>query len=1020
MAYELNTSSTGYREGVVGARIASPTPGIHVFEAIPSIIAGAPPNFVAGDVGRIIRIISGDGAGQIRWITQYIDADTVYIDSPWDEEPFRAFNNGDTPPERMPAEDISYTTASPASTGSTYQLSFTMAELMTLAPAGDITAVGNVYTVTNQEIRINGATLQCEDLTLITNLRNNWRSSPTSNSAVVFGRLDAGDVSDSDGVPYAHHGVTIVDTSGGAFGENEFEPQFHVYGSKFSSPVGSTFNFFRFNGSDDTLVRFFDNNITGNFGGRFQGERSVFLNNTVSTARTNGGFFNPVSSSTSFFGVNQGNRFFDCEQAVYHWFEEGGTAETNVEAFVDLTEHVARLLSGGVDGGDTLTFRNLPIRDYNVLQGGINSNGTVPTTIPLVNNDFFDPPAAGRAQDSWRIIQDVDVSVVDEKGAAITDQATLYYVDRQGTEVATNLLTTSGSFDRISLLYDTRQCGTSSNDQFIEQPTSSARLYPYQMVVAVNGRVPQFVQLNLEAIGGVPEEIQLVMTADNNVTDTNSVDTIAGLDTEGDGLASAEGYSNAQAHYKFQNPEIPSTTSELFTRSGNDIEFTDAPLFDVEIDFDATEPIVYDAASSILRLGVAAGGSSANFIPRLTRSLNFAGTTQVRSVVRGGFGSLGNPAIVNFSFPTPELLGTLIQTDEDLYGTITLPSGSYVIDRVNGATLDNLTIARASGQTGNVNIVVRNATGNPTFDSSEVQLITTLNVTINGPAAGVGRLALHQGAAPYAFITDVAGPTNTFSTVTNNLIVGDTDVIIVYSGPSHADVRTPFRIGPGSNNIAISPAPSQAPTFDAAQFVNVQGADPVYDLVGNNGGIADKLAISLALVVPSAGNPLESSSGFNAWFHNRIKGSRAYNHLIGSNPTAINAALSIGDTSFVEFNGDFIKLRPKINASINVGYIDNNGSEEIAVDRTISGATFTPPGETNPVTQDITFRVTIFDNPDRFDLIAVTNSIDELLDDTQNGVAYVTEVLSENPIITSPGGNASYVTGTDYKPFFNR
>ena len=111
-------------------------------------------------------------------------------------------------------------------------------------------------------------------------------------------------------------------------------------------------------------------------------------------------------------------------------------------------------------------------------------------------------------------------------------------------------------------------------------------------------------------------------------------------------------------------------------------------------------------------------------------------------------------------------------------------------------------------------------------------------------------------------------------------------------------------------------------------------------------------------------------------------------------------------------NGDFIKLSPRVNASINTGFIDNTGTEGIAVDRVITGATFIQNGAT--VTQDITFTVNIAESPSDFDLVAVTNAVDELLDNTQKGVAYTVDLLGDNPIITAPGAKLEYDRDTDY------
>ena len=1030
MAYELNTSSTGYRSGVVGGPPPANSPTTF------SVSAADSSDFVASDVGRIIRILDGPAAGQIRWITSFVNANQVMIDSPWNVEPFRAFNAGNGSP--ITANNPTYTQVlGTPTTGSSYQLAFTMDELFVLA-AGDIVRTGdtvrrgreatpsnvipgktytlqpNVYDstgaiTTDRRITITGVTLQCEDLTFVANWRSGFISPPAAGAAMIFGRLNAGDVSDDNGLPYAHHGVNIVDTSREAWGENQFEPQLHVYGSKWESAVDDdTFNFFRINGDDDAIVRFFDNNITGNFGGRFQGERSVFLNNTISTSRTNAGFFNPVAGT--FFGINQGNRFFDCDQAIYHWFDEGGTAETNIEGFVDIQNHVARLLAGG-PGNNQLTFRNFPIRDYITAQGGTNSNGTIPEVIPLVFNNFFNPEPIGRTHDRWRIIQDIDISIVDENGAAITEPASLYYEDQTGAGVTTNEQTSTGSFDRLSLLYDSRTCGRDNNTQFIIQPDDDDRLFPYNAVVAVNGRVPQFFELDLEAVGGIPEVLRLTMITDNNVTDTNSIDTIAGLITEGNGLASAVGYSNAQAHYKFINPEIPSVSSELFTRSGNDIIFDDSPEFDVVVDFSATTPLSYNETSSVLTMGVPVGveagvsGTSANLIPQLGRTLRFVGTAQDGAVIRGGFGALGNPTTVEFGFSTRQADGILIQTDQPLFGTIALPAGNFIIDRVNGATLDDLTITRASG-TGTVNIIVRNASGSPTFNSAQVQVITSLDITINGPAAGTGRIDLFEDGTFTRFAGEV-GPMASFDTTDSNRISGGRDIIVCWSGPSHADVRFPLTLDPGSNVLGISPAVSQAPPFTASEYSNVQDALNNYDT-----DIAGRLDVNLALRNTGLGNPLDSSVGFNAWFHNRVKGGTSYNQMLASNPTAVNAAQSNGPRTFIDLNGDFIKLSPRVNASINTGFIENTGTEGIAVDRVITGATFIQNGAT--VTQDITFTVNIAESPSDFDLVAVTNAVDELLDNTQKGVAYTVDLLGDNPLITAPGSKLEYDRDTDY------
>ena len=838
MAYTLDTSSTGYRSGVVGGPPPANSPTTF------SVSSADSSDFVASDVGRIIRILDGPAAGQIRWITSFVNASQVMIDSPWNVEPFRAFNAGNG--SQIPANNPTYTQVlGTPTTGSSYQLAFTMAELQALAPA-DITVVdinqtqgslqnpGNdaIYSFGNtaaNNITFNGVTLQCEDLTIMANIRARWRSTLASNSALVFGRLNAGDTSNDDGVPYAHHGVTIIDTSTSAFGEGEFVPDLHVYGSKYSSPsfsIGSTgdennvpFNFFRFNGNDDIIVRFFDNNVTGNFGGRFQGTKSVFLNNTVSTSRTVGGFFNPVSTDGSFFGINEGNRFFDCDQAIYHWFNQGGDGQSNVQAISDIRSRVARLL--GDRDGNTFTFRNFPIADYNALPQI--EVGGVMVDVPIVVNES----SGSGADNSWRIIQDIDINIVDENGAAITEDATLFHRNSRDVDVTETPITT-GTFERLELEYESKDISGSGSDAL----GSGTASHPYSAVIAVRGRVPQFVTLAAEAPGGVPERIQLVMIPDTSVTNTNVIDTIPATITDGDGLASAEGYSNAQATYKYMNPELPSVNSNLFTRSGNDIIFDDSPEFDVVVDFSATTPLSYNETSSVLTMGVPVGvdgvrGTSANLIPQLGRTLRFVGTAQDGAVIRGGFGALGNPTTVEFGFSTRQADGILIQTDEPLFGTIALPAGNFIIDRVNGATLDDLTITRASGS-GNVNIIVRNASGSPTFNSAQVQVITSLDITIDGPAAGTGRIDLFEDGTFTRFAGE-AGPIASFDTTDSNRISGGRDIIAVWSGPSHADVRVALTLNPGSNTLGVNPTVSQAPPFVPAEYSNVQDALVNYD-----------------------------------------------------------------------------------------------------------------------------------------------------------------------------------------------
>ena len=310
-------------------------------------------NFVAGDVGRLVYITSGDGINQWRRIVGFNSATSVDINAPWSQGAFRGLNAQDGNP---------ITDVEPLA-NDTFSLSLSMTEVLAAdiaanpdvngepspnrtfiladgqynlgaAGAGNVTlAAGVCIHVTEEAIRGN-------------QLGTRLFSLGDNDSAWVFGNLQH-PANDGD-LPYTFGGATLLELGTAQDIPGTTSSNVQMYGSTYSNANRGSADddrvFWRlYSGDPPALVgetyqhRIFDCVFRGNWGSRIQGQKSVIHSVTFLNNENTLGSFSAASNSAGFFGAIGNITGRLGRQLVYNFFANSGSVRISGASGQDLS-----------------------------------------------------------------------------------------------------------------------------------------------------------------------------------------------------------------------------------------------------------------------------------------------------------------------------------------------------------------------------------------------------------------------------------------------------------------------------------------------------------------------------------------------------------------------------------------------------------------------------------------------------------------------------------------------------------
>lgn len=418
--------------------------------------------FVAGDVGRFIRLAGGAGLGSIRRITAYVNTSRVIVDFVWTPGPFNSIGVVETAP----------------SAGDTWVMSYSLADLVNGTDI--ILSNGMYYHPGSTNVITLANNVFVADINTTISFDSNYIS-VNSLACWMWGYYTSGGVTNL--------GCNITDrasaVSGGwSPGGGGGDVQFHRCRIQCNAATGGFWRMYRGNSG---CYHFIDCVTDGQFGLRIQGDKSICLNATM-TGNSHG--VSPVNAINP-IAVCRGVTTYAGLQAVYENYNWVGAIAASVRAPIGVTYVYATCsVSTGQNGTNY-------IDDY--IESEVLS---APNPINVTNE--------GSASAYLSFRQWIDTRIVDASLATISDYARRVIRNGAGTAVD-NTTSNTSSFARYVATIKTFLLNSGGNKAW----AIGTAYGPYEEGVCCYGYQPVTMPLPL----ATSSNLTLTLLDDLNITE---------------------------------------------------------------------------------------------------------------------------------------------------------------------------------------------------------------------------------------------------------------------------------------------------------------------------------------------------------------------------------------------------------------------------------------------------------------------------------------------------------------------
>lgn len=422
--------------------------------------------FVGSDVGRYIRMTDGPAQGQVRRINSYVSSSQVTLDFAWNVSPFAIYNVTDSLPVA----------------GNTWVMSYSLADI---ANGTDIIVTNGQYFQANAaQITLNNPVfVACVNETF--SLDSNYILI-NSTACWMFGYHSSTGIT-KWGCNITERAATLTQgwSTGGSGGD------LRMYRCRIQCQLANS-GFWRIygNGSLRCAHHLIDNTFDGQAGGRIQGTRSIYANNTYTTNTSVTGPINAISPMAAITGMTT----YLGGQAAY--FNYG---------WVDVVAASFRA-PGGVSNQFALCSVQAGQSGCQYIDDYIESE------VSGAPYALFDSGVAS-ATAIFRFRQWIDTKIVDASLANITDYARRVIRNGAGTTVDNTTSNTSAFARYIALIKEFNFAGGGGG-----QAWSAGTAYgPYEQGICCYGYQPVTMSLPL----ATSSNLTLTILTDLNITEPN-------------------------------------------------------------------------------------------------------------------------------------------------------------------------------------------------------------------------------------------------------------------------------------------------------------------------------------------------------------------------------------------------------------------------------------------------------------------------------------------------------------------
>tara|TARA_R110002167_G_scaffold45515_3_gene136729 strand:+ start:3556 stop:5958 length:2403 start_codon:yes stop_codon:yes gene_type:complete len=555
----MTTYNTAYKSGTFNG---SPSSG-----STTSNVSGFTP--VAGDVGRILVITTGNGRLQHREITG-VSGQNITIAHAWDTNPFIDTSSDSRATDVLP------------SSGDTVVVSYDGDDL--IVGDADLTLTGTNNLAIAGIILATGAYVHFKNYNILWNYQN---TKIGEGAGLILGYY--GYVAGRDG--YVKNSCNITDTAttsgGGIHTSDSNFGMMDIYGGNLYAPSGTPF--WRAYGpagsSREFQNRWVDFTTYGNFGSRTGGDRSLLVNCVAIDAQTTLGFSNPRGSvaRVEISALNS-------NQAGYVWLSTSAGGPSGRLVFPRLVD-----------------IKDKVIRCNASSHSGINVMEVVAKKSEIDNAPtFIEVSATPSGTHTFRFGNLLRPTIIDDSGSLVTDSIKNRLYDATSTFIEQKTIA-DGKYPEVFIRHT--DVPTVSGDQNLSDGTQYA---PYSLRSVSYGKLFTTTNINAEdvfesAIGALND---LVITESTKAT----VDAYTTLET------SAKFYDRAVS---WLEGNITNETAFLVTRSGSTI---DAGSYNVTIDATAGSTFAFDGSTITIKASTFTGSITTTGTFTLANGATFIGS----------------------------------------------------------------------------------------------------------------------------------------------------------------------------------------------------------------------------------------------------------------------------------------------------------------------------------------------------------------------------------------------------------